>query len=130
MNESIWNHLPTHTGFSSYYPNNGENAPNQTVIKMFHNGKSLFVSAVYQDTTPKTQINSLKRDGSIGTSDALVMMIDPYNKQQLTCYFASNVGGVQVDGLVEAKGNGFHFNKNLEQKNCGLSFKLNYRFDM
>ncbi len=110
--EDVWETIPENTNFYNYYPNNGEKADNQAIVKMFHNGKSLFVSAIYNDTSAKTQIASLKRDGFYGGGDAFTIIIDPFNKQQIGYYFASNIGGAQTDALIETKDNGFIINKN------------------
>ena len=110
LNEPIWTQLDVHDDFIDYMPNNGSVATKQTVVKMFHNGKKLYISAVYHDTTNKVQIGSLKRDdiGNSGAnSDSFVIVIDTYNQQQSGYFFIVNMGGTLVDALVSRKGDGY-----------------------
>lgn len=110
LNESIWNNLVPEGGFLNYMPNNGDLASNKTEVKMFHNGRNLYISAVYHDTTPNIQIGSLKRDdigNSGGNSDSFAMIIDPYNQQQSGYFFIVNMGGALIDALLSRNGDGF-----------------------
>jgi len=110
LNESIWKDLIPEGGFLNYIPNNGDLADNKTEVKMFHNGKNLYISAVYNDTTPDVQIGSLKRDdiGSAGgNSDSFALLIDTYNQQQSGYFFIVNMGGALIDALVARNGDGF-----------------------
>jgi len=110
LNEGIWNELVPEGGFLNYIPNNGTLAANKTEVKMFHNGKNLYISAVYQDTSPEVQIGSLKRDdiGSAGgNSDSFALLIDTYNQQQSGYFFIVNMGGALIDALVARRGDGF-----------------------
>ncbi len=110
LNEPIWNELVPESGFLNYIPNNGDSASNKTEVKMFHNGKNLYISAVYYDTTSDVQIASLKRD-DIGTSgadsDSFAIILDTYNQQQSGYFFIVNMGGALIDALVARRGNGF-----------------------
>ncbi len=112
FDEAVWKNLPENTNFYNYYPDNGTKASSQTIVKIFHNGKNLYISAVYNDITSKIQIASLKRDGFYGGGDAFSVIIDPFNKQQIGYYFASNIGGSQTDALIEPIDNAFLINKN------------------
>ena len=110
LDEPIWNKLIPEGEFLNYIPNNGDLASNETEVKMFHNGKKLYISAVYYDTTNKVQIGSLKRDdiGNSGAnSDSFAIVIDTYNQQQSGYFFIVNMGGALVDALVSRKGDGY-----------------------
>lgn len=110
LNEPLWDELTSQSGFLNYIPNNGDLAANKTEVKMFHNGKNLYISAVYYDTTPDVQIGSLKRDdigNSGGNSDSFAMIVDTYNQQQSGYFFIVNMGGALIDALVARNGNGF-----------------------
>lgn len=109
IDEAIWQKLPAHTNFFNHFPLDSGQAKNQTAVKIFHNGKNLYLSAVYFDSTPKTQLSSLKRDdvrNSVAFSDAFVFVIDTYNQQQNGYYFAVNIGGTQTDALIEQRDDG------------------------
>ncbi len=110
LNEPIWNQLTTQSGFIKYIPDNGELATNKTEVKVFHNGKKLYISAVYHDTTSDVQIGSLKRDdirNSGGNSDSFAIIIDTYNQQQSGYFFIVNMGGALIDALVARSEDGF-----------------------
>ncbi len=110
LNEPIWNELIPEGGFFNYVPNNGVTASNTTEVKMFHNGKNLYIGAVYHDSIPRVQIGSLKRDHirvTGGESDSFAIMIDTYNQQQSGFFFIVNMGGALVDALLARRGDGF-----------------------
>lgn len=110
LNEPIWNNLIPEGEFLNYIPNNGDLASNKTEVKMFHNGNSLYISAIYYDTVTNVQIGSLKRD-DIGTSgadsDSFSIILDTYNQQQAGYFFIVNMGGALIDALVARRGDGF-----------------------
>lgn len=115
LKESIWSQLVPEGGFVNFIPNNGELASNKTEVKMFHNGKNLYISAVYHDTSSRVQLGSLKRDdisNSGADSDAFAIIIDTYNQQQSGYFFIANMGGALIDALVARQGNGFSVNTN------------------
>lgn len=106
--ESVWENLPEYTGFYNYLPTDIGLAKNQTSVKLFHNGTYLYVSAIYNDTTPKTQVSTLKRDVSIAFSDAFIMILDTQNQEQNGYFFAVNTLGNQTDGLVGRSNSGYN----------------------
>ncbi len=113
LNEPIWNQLKTQGDFFNYIPDNGELASNNTEVKVFHNGKNLYISAVYHDTTSKAQIGSLKRDdirNSGGSSDSFAISIDTYNQQQLGYFFIVNMGGALIDALIARRDDAYYIN--------------------
>lgn len=100
FDETVWESLPEYGNFYNYLPTDVGLAKNQTSVKLFHNGEYLYVSAIYKDTTSKTQVSTLKRDVSIAFSDAFVMILDTQNQQQNAYFFAVNSLGNQTDGLI------------------------------
>lgn len=108
FNESVWQQLSEHTGFYNYLPTDIGLAENQTSVKLFHNGEYLYVCAIYNDTTERTQVSTLKRDVSIVFSDAFVMVLDTQNQEQNGYLFAVNSLGNQTDGLVGRSSGGYN----------------------
>ena len=85
-------------------------ASKKTDVKVFHNGKKLYISAVYHDKTKRVQIGSLKRDDigrSGANSDSFAIIIDTYNQQQAGYFFIVNMGGALIDALVSRNGDGY-----------------------
>ncbi|WP_452596989.1 DUF5916 domain-containing protein [Pontimicrobium sp. MEBiC01747] len=98
--EPVWEQLPEYTGFYNYLPTDIGLAKNQTSVKLFHNKTNLYIRAIYNDTTAKTQVSTLKRDVSIAFSDAFVIILDTQNQEQNGYFFAVNALGNLTDGLV------------------------------
>ncbi|TCP26771.1 carbohydrate binding protein with CBM9 domain [Tenacibaculum skagerrakense] len=112
LDEEVWNFLPIHTNFYNVLPTDEGLAENQTEVKIFHNGEFLYIGAIYNDTTSKQQVSTLKRDVSIGISDAFVVVLDTQNQQQNGNLFAVNTYGTQVDALVVRNETGYGLNFN------------------
>ena len=108
LDEEVWEIVPEYTGFSNYMPTDKGLAENQTSVKIFHNKNYMFISAVYNDTTEKTQVSTLKRDVSIAFSDAFIMIFDTQNQEQNAYFFAVNSLGNQSDGLIERRKEGYN----------------------
>ncbi|EZH75640.1 hypothetical protein ATO12_02300 [Aquimarina atlantica] len=109
LDEPIWKELPEHSGFYNYMPIDEGLAENQTSVQLFHNGEYLYVSLIYNDTTSRTQVSSLKRDVPIGLSDGFAMVLDTQNQQQNAYYFSVNSYSTQIDGIVERINEGYDF---------------------
>ena len=112
LDESVWNRLEDNTNFHNMVPTDIGLAENQTSVKIFHDGEYIYVGAIYNDTTERRQVSSLKRDVSIGISDAFIMVLDTQNQQQNGNLFAVNAYGTQVDALVERVNTGYGLNFN------------------
>ena len=112
LDESVWNRLEDNTNFHNMVPTDIGLAVNQTSVKIFHDGEYIYVGAIYNDTTERRQVSSLKRDVSIGISDAFIMVLDTQNQQQNGNLFAVNAYGTQVDALVERVNTGYGLNFN------------------
>lgn len=113
LQEAVWQSLPSYSNFRNFIPENGSLSEQQTEVKIFHNGQSLFISAVYHDSTERTQIGSLKRDdirNSVASSDAFVLVLDTNNQHQNAFYFACNIGGALSDALIERNGQFYNIN--------------------
>lgn len=110
LDEAVWSDLKVEDKFVNYFPNNGDLATNKTKVKMFHNGKNLFISAVYNDSIPDVQIGSLKRDDirvSGAESDSFAIVIDTYNQKQSGYFFIVNMGGALIDALISRQSDAF-----------------------
>lgn len=109
LDETVWRQIEGISGFYNYAPTDEGLADNQTTVKMYHDGQTLYISVVYQDTEPRVQVASMKRDVPIGFSDGIAVVLDVQNQQQSAYYFSINGYGSQIDGLVERINEGFDF---------------------
>ena len=113
LNESAWKKSASFSKFHNFYPNDEGQALDKVEVRMFHDGKNIYISATYFDTTKKNKISSLKRDAHLNSlilSDAFGLVIDPFNKESNGYYFTVNAGNTQLDALVEF--DGLHFSIN------------------
>ncbi|OSY88230.1 hypothetical protein WH52_05465 [Tenacibaculum holothuriorum] len=114
LNEAVWNQAQEFSGFYNFYPNDEGKSKNKTVVKMFHDGEKLYISAIYFDTTSKNNISTLKRDnhgGSVVHSDAFGVVLDPFNKENNGYYFTINAGNAQLEALIDFDGTDYSQNE-------------------
>ncbi len=132
IDENVWQQVPGYTNFYNYLPTDEGIAENQTSVKLFHNGVYLFVSAIYNDTTEKTQVSTLKRDVPIGLSDGFVLVLDTQNQEQNASFFALNSLGNQTDGLIGRNSEGYamNFNWNTVWKSQALLNGTKKQYEM
>lgn len=114
LNEPIWQNAQMFTDFNNYYPNDEGKALNKTEVKVFHDGKNLYIGVAYYDTTSQNKISTLKRDNhgdAVVSSDAFGIVLDPFNQENNGYYFTLNTGNTQVDALVDFNGTDYNFNE-------------------
>lgn len=103
LTESIWVSIPSFSDFQNYFPINDGAASMDTEVKIYHDGKYLNVAYIYHDTLAEVRVNSLKRDNygaGFHNSDAVGLVIDPYNDQNRGYLFSVNGRGAQMDALI------------------------------
>ncbi|CAL2090058.1 Carbohydrate family 9 binding domain-like [Tenacibaculum sp. 190524A02b] len=114
LDEKVWQQAEVFSEFNNFYPNDEGKATNKTEVRVFHNGKYLYISAIYFDTTSNNKISTLKRDNhgdAVVGSDAFGIVLDPFNKENNGYYFTLNVGNTQQDALVDFNGTDYSFNE-------------------
>lgn len=114
LNEPIWQNIQMFTDFNNYYPNDEGKALNKTEVRVFHDGKNLYIGVEYYDTTLQSKISTLKRDNhgdAVVSSDAFGIVLDPFNKENNGYYFTLNAANTQVDALVDFNGTDYNFNE-------------------
>ena len=119
LDDLAWKKAKKIDGFNNFYPINTGKAKKQTTVRIFHNKKNLYISAVYNDITDNVQLGSLKRDdvsNSVASSDAFIIVLDPYNQQQNGYYFGLNMGSTQVDALIERTDDSFSINASWDAR--------------
>ncbi|TCI90198.1 DUF5916 domain-containing protein [Tenacibaculum sp. M341] len=114
LNEITWQNAATFTNFNNFFPDDVGLAVNQTKVRVYHNGKSLFIAAEYYDKTPESKVSTLKRDNHgdvVVRSDAFGLILDPFNKENNGYYFILNAANTQVDALVDFNGTDYNLNE-------------------
>lgn len=114
LNESNWLKAEVFSGFNNYFPNDEGKAINKTEVRVFHDASNIYIGVVYFDTTSENKISTLKRDNhgdAVVGSDALGIILDPFNKENNGYYFTVNIGNAQQDALVDFNGTDYNFNE-------------------
>lgn len=115
LDEAVWQEATIFDNFNNYYPIDEDKATREITIKVFHNGENLIIGATYKDTTAENKISTLKRDNhydAVVSSDALGIVIDPFNKENNGYYFTLNAGNAQMDALINFNGTDYDFTEN------------------
>ncbi len=103
LKEDIWKELNPFSTFHNCYPIDEGMASKQTEVRAFHDGKMLYIAAVYEDSLEQSNIGSLKRDDyhfGLHLSDSFGIIIDPFANQSRGYFFALNAGSSQFEGLI------------------------------
>ena len=103
LDDAVWQRVQSFTGFYNHFPVDEGLSTNQTEVKLYHDGKMLYIGAVYHDVESTNNIATLKRDNyhdGVLLSDCFGVVLDPYNNGDSGYLFAVNAGGVQFDALI------------------------------
>ncbi len=115
LDEPVWQRATEFSGFHNFYPNDEGLADQPTMVRVFHDGEKIYISAVYFDSTEKSVVSSLKRDdhsGALVASDAFGIVIDAFNKKNTGYYFTLNAAATQLDALVNFDGSSYNIDTN------------------
>jgi hypothetical protein len=92
--------LPT----TMYLPTYRGEVTEETVIRVAHDGESLFVLGHFLDSDPEgIRVNSLYRDRWSG-DDVLAVFIDAFNDNQNGLWFMTNAAGIRLDAELSNDG--------------------------
>lgn len=114
LSEQTWQKATLFSNFNNFFPNDEGKASNKTEIRVFHDEDNLYIGAVYYDSSEENKISTLKRDNhgdAVVGSDALGIILDPFNKENNGYYFTINIGNAQMDALVDFNGTDYNFNE-------------------
>ncbi|HZF07643.1 MAG TPA: DUF5916 domain-containing protein [Thermoanaerobaculia bacterium] len=105
LDDPIWKTAARLDGFRQLEPHEGEPALETTEVFLGFDNDSLYIGVRCHDSEPKGIVTtSLTRDADITYDDTLQILIDTYHDGRSGYVFATNSGGVQVDGLVRNEG--------------------------
>lgn len=101
LDESAWNDAEETEQFYRKWPNDVGNPNRQTYVKMTYDNQFLYVSFKAIDTNFYVA-QTLKRDQTFLTSDAVAIAIDPVNQRTNGFLFAVTPYNVQTEDLISA----------------------------
>jgi hypothetical protein len=105
LGDPIWKTGARISNFTQIEPKEGEQATEQTEVFLGYDSDNLYIGARCHDSQPKKIVTTtLTRDSDMNYDDTLQILLDTYHTGRGGYVFATNSGGVQVDGLVRNEG--------------------------
>lgn len=109
LNENIWsnlyNRVKEHT-FTQYYPYDTSKSNTRTSFELAHDDKFLYAAFVCENKNAQKPfvVQSLKRDFSVLTNDAVILSISPFLDGQNGFSFGVTPHNAQREGAIENGG--------------------------
>ncbi|MBX9783422.1 MAG: carbohydrate binding family 9 domain-containing protein [Chitinophagaceae bacterium] len=99
LNEAAWNQSAIISNFKQSFPFDTSYALSKTEVRILHDDKFLYVSAVCYEPGKYT-VQTLRRDFADGSGDLFLVTIDPFRDNLNTFYFSVSPYNVQKEGLI------------------------------
>jgi uncharacterized protein DUF5916/cellulose/xylan binding protein with CBM9 domain len=100
IDEPAWRDAPVTDQFTQIDPDEGKPATQRTEVRVLYDDEALYVAYRLHDTEPHRIIARLgRRDGSLGDSDWVGLMIDSYHDHRTAFGFDVNPAGVKRDEI-------------------------------
>jgi hypothetical protein len=114
LDESVWERTAAATDFRQLDPQNGEPATEPTEIRVVFSEDTLYIGAEFFDSNPEGILaNQMVRDGSLGSDDRLMWVLDPQDDQRSGYFFEVNPAGAMGDAqLIPATSGTFGTSQN------------------
>ena len=109
LNENIWNKLKTKTSnhrFTQHYPYDTSVSQTQTNFELAHDDKFIYAAFICENKNGHKPfvVQSLKRDFSVLTNDAVILTISPFLDGQNGFSFGVTPFNAQREGAIENGG--------------------------
>lgn len=109
--ESFWDNVDQATGFLQQEPIEGNEATEQTIVRIAYDANNLYIGVILYDSEPEG-IKGFQRkwDQSLDTDDRFIWILDTYNDQRNAYYFEINPEGLMGDAILKT-GQGTSLNR-------------------
>ena len=109
LNETIWNGFKTRTGnhrFIQHYPYDTSESQTQTNFELAYDDKYIYAAFICENKNSHKPfvVQSLKRDFSVMTNDAVILTISPFLDGQNGFSFGVTPHNAQREGAIENGG--------------------------
>lgn len=104
LDEEAWNNSESAIGFQQYFPSDSILAKQDSEIKMFYDGITLYIGIRLESAGNTYVIPSLKRDFRAGGNDNISLMFDTFNDATNAFLFGINPFGVIREALISNGG--------------------------
>ncbi len=106
LDDPVWQKATRFDAFVTFKPDFGKPTSEKTIVLMAYDRKNVYFAFDCRDSEPaKIKAAMSKRDG-IDMDDWIGVVLDTFGDQQGGYLFEVNPLGVQLDGMINADGNG------------------------
>ena len=99
LSEPAWKSALKIEDFHTYYPVDGQAAPEKTVVLFGYNESSLYVAVIALDNKPENIRARISQRDDIFDDDHIVLFLDTFNRGKESYEFCFNPYGIQQDGI-------------------------------
>ena len=100
LDEPAWEKAIPYSTFTQRDPNEGQQASEETEVRVMYDDDSIYIGARLKDSHPKAIKALLGRRDSDLASDSFTVYLDPYNNKRTGFYFGISAGGTLSDGTL------------------------------
>ena len=104
LDEPIWGQADVIGDFWTHFPDDKNQAPEQTEVRMVYNDKFLFISAKVYTIGYDYNMKSLMRDYEGGVNDDITFLFDTFSDRNNAFSFSVTPEGVMKEGLLSRGG--------------------------
>jgi hypothetical protein len=104
VNDVQWQKAPPILDFRQFDPEEGVLPTEITSVRLLYDDRALYVGVICYDAHPEKIVRQLTRRDRTSEADRFSVMIDSYYDRQTAFVFATNVSGVQSDGVLSQDG--------------------------
>ena len=90
LDDSVWQHTPTFTGFTQQDPKEGEPATELTTVQVVYDDEALYIGAMAYDQQPDNIVARLTRRDRWTEADWVSVHLDLYHDHQMGNFFYIN----------------------------------------
>ena len=129
LSEGFWREIPAASGFRQQEPREGEQATEDTEVRVAYDGETLYVGVVAYDREPERVVARLLQrdrimelgfgggDPQFGGDDAIAILFDSFHDRRNAVLFATNPNGAEFDAMVTDEGREFNVARMIRRKN-------------
>lgn len=107
LREAAWQRAGAASRFIEYWPDDASPPEAPTEVRLLYDDTSLYVGIICRGLHEKPVIQSLRRDveDDFWRSDAVGVVLDPFNERNSGFLFGVNAGNAQIDGTLSVSDN-------------------------
>lgn len=128
LDDEVWTHSPTETGFKTYHPDYGKNMAADTIVYYAYDSENIYFAFRCFDNEPDKIKASVNSRDNIRPDDWICINLDTFNDKQTLHVFYVNPRGIQGDSRFE--GNDEDFSVDLVWYSAGRINDEGYAIEM